>query len=146
MRSKLLIALTAVLLIGAQAGKNSPAIKDIEEANRALNEAFTKRDAEAIRRLTAEEHVAITSYYGGRQTTAEQLKTLPDLQVTEYAVGEVTVNLLTADVALVTFPLNQNGKFKQIPLARKNYVSSVWVRRNGKWLEASYQETPLSGQ
>ena len=146
MRSKLLIALAAVLLIGAEGGKTSPAVKDIEEANRTLNEAFTKRDAEAIRRLMTEEHVAITSYYGGRQTTAEQLKSLPDLQLTEYAVGEVTVNLLTADVALVTFPLMQKGKFKQIPLAPRNFVSSVWVKRNGKWLEASYQETPLSGE
>ena len=33
--------------------------------------------------------------------------------------------------------------YKGKPVAARNYVSSVWVNRDGKWLEASYHETPL---
>jgi hypothetical protein len=29
-------------------------------------------------------------------------------------------------------------------VASKNYMSAVWEIKEGKWLEASYQETPLA--
>lgn len=54
--------------------------------------------------------------------------------------------MLTADTALVTYPLSQKGKFKQRRLAPKNYASAVWVKRDGKWQEAAYQEAPLGGE
>lgn len=143
MKSKLLIVLTACLLIAAQGGQKDSVVKDVQQAIGTLNDAFTKRDADAIRRLMIEEHVSITSYYGGPQTKAEQLKSLADLQLTDYTTGELKVILLTDDAALVTYPLNQKGKYKQKPLSPRNYASAVWIKRNGKWQEASYQETPL---
>src|SRR5689334_4252430 len=63
MKSTLLIAVTAVLLVGAQAGQNDSAIKDVREAIGVLNDAFAKHDADAIRRLMTDEHLSITSYY-----------------------------------------------------------------------------------
>lgn len=146
MKSKLLLAATAVLLIGAQGGQNNSATKDVREAISVLNDAFTKRDADTIRRLMTDEHISITSYYGGPQSKAEQLKALADLQLSEYKAGELKVTMLTDDVALVTYPLDQKGKYRQKALSAKNYASAVWVKRAGKWLEASYQETALDGK
>ena len=40
--------------------------------------------------------------------------------------------------------LTQKGTYKGKPVAPKNYVAAVWVNKDGKWLEASYQETPLA--
>jgi ketosteroid isomerase-like protein len=145
-KTKMLIVLTASLLIGAGAGQDGAAVKEVEQAIRTLNEAFVKKDADTIRRLMADEHLAITAYYGGAQTKAEQLKNLPDYQVTEYTSGKTTVTLLSKDVALVSYPLTQKGTLKGKPLSQKNYAAAVWVNRDGKWLEASYQETPLGGQ
>jgi len=145
MKSKMLIVLTAGLLIGAQETNQNPAIKEVRQAIGVLNDAFTKRDADAIRKLMIDEHLSITPYYGGLVTKADQLKALPDLQLIDYVAGELKVTMLTDDAALVTYPLTQNGKFKQRALPIKNYASAVWIKRNGKWLEASYQETPLSG-
>lgn len=143
MNAKMLIVLMAGLLIGAGAGQEGAAIKEVEQAIGTLNEAFVKKDSDAIRRLMADEHLAITAYYGGAQTKAEQLKNLPEYKVTEYAAGKTTVTLLSNDVALVSYPLTQKGTFKGKPLSQKNYAAAVWVKRDGKWLEASYQETPL---
>ena len=143
MNGKILTVLVAGLLIAAGAGKEEGAGKDIEQAMQSLNDAFAKGDAAAIRRLTADEHVAITPYYGGPLPKAEQLKNLGDLKVPDYKAGEIKVTVLTKDAALVTYPLTQKGTYKGKPVAVRNFVSAVWVNRDGKWLEASYQETPL---
>src|SRR5215467_11198942 len=104
MKSKVLLILSAGLLIGAGAGKDEGAVKEIQQAMQNLNEAFAKGDAAAIRRLVADEHVAITPYYGGAMPKAEQFKGLGDLKVPDYKAGEIKVTLLTKDAALVTFP------------------------------------------
>ena len=143
MKSKVLLILSAGLLIGAGAGKDEGAVKEIQQAMQGLNDAFAKGDAAAIRRLTTEEHVAITPYYGGPVVRADQLKNLSDLKVPDYKAGEIKVTLITPDAALVTFPLTQKGTYKGKPVAAKNHVAAVWVNRDGAWLEVSYQETPV---
>src|SRR5262249_38400031 len=122
MKSVMLTALAAaVLVIGLGAAKDDEgAVKELRQAVRALNDAFAKSQPEAIKRLTTEEHVAITPYYGGLQTLAEQLKNLGDLKVPDYATGEVKVTLLTKDAALVTYPMSQKGTYKGKPVDSKN--------------------------
>jgi ketosteroid isomerase-like protein len=138
-------AAAAILAFGAGAAKDDEdAIRDIKKAMRTLNEAFAKGDADGIKRLTLDDHVAITPYFGGPKSIGEQLKNLADLKVPDYAAGEMSVKLLTKDAALVTYPLLQKGTYKGQPVHSKNYAAAVWVNRGGKWLEASYQETPLS--
>ena len=143
MRWKVLSILSVGLLVGAGAGKDEGAVKEIQQAIKSLNDAYANGDAATIRRLTADEHVAITPYYGGPIPKMEQLKNLGDLQVPEYKAGETKVTLLTKDAALVTYAMTQKGTYKGKPVAAKNYVAAVWVNRDGKWLEASYQETPV---
>ena len=142
MRSKVFMALIAGLLIGADIAQDK-ATKDVEKALGDLNEAFKKGDSDAIARLMSDSHVAITPYYGGRQTKAEQLKSLPDLKMSEYAMSDVKVTFVSKDVALVTYALKLKGTYKGKELAAKNYATALWVMQGGKWLEAFYQETAL---
>jgi len=145
MKSVMLTAVAAALVIGAGAAKEDDgAVKEIRQAMRTLNDAFAKGQPDAIKRLTTAGHVAITPYYGGPRSIAEQLNNLADLKVPEYVAGESDVQLLTKETALVTYPLTQKGTYKGKPVAPKNYVAAVWVLKDGKWLEASYQETPLA--
>jgi len=134
-------ALAAVLLLGA----DDPS-RDVEKAMNALNEAFQKGDADAVKRLMTDDHVAVTAAYGGPQDRAEQLKTLPDLKLSEYAAAKTKVLPLGKDAALVTYELTLKGTYKGKDVPRKNFASAVWVRRDGKWQEAFYQETPLDGK
>lgn len=143
MKTKLLLFLFGGLLIGAEPATDNSAIKEVEQAIRVLNEAFVKRDPEVIRRLMTDDHIAITPYYGGPHLKAEQLQTLKEHQVTDYKAEETQISLLAKDVALVRYKLTQKGTYQGKSLAPKNYASAVWVKRDGKWLEATYQETPL---
>jgi uncharacterized protein (TIGR02246 family) len=146
MKAKALL-IVAVGLFGVSVVRaDDAATKEVEKAIQALNEAFTKHDAAAIKRLTVEEHVAITPYYNGPATIAEQLKMLAEFKTTEYQVAQQQIRLIAKDTALVTYQLTQKGTYKGKELLPKNYASAVWVNRNGKWLEAFYQETALEGK
>lgn len=143
MKGKLLLAVTAALLLGADA--KDDAAKDVQKALEALNDAFSKQDEATIKKLTTDDHTAFTPY-GGKQTRAEQIKTLPDLKITEYKATDARVTMLSKDVAAVTYVLAQKGTFKGTELHPRNYATSVWVKRDGKWLEALYQETAITAK
>jgi ABC-type amino acid transport substrate-binding protein len=128
-----------------RASENDAQAKDIEEALVELSLAFKDRDVAVIKRLTTPDHIAITSFYGEPQAIAEEIDSLPDLKLTEYTEGKMNVSFLSKDVVLFTYPLQLKGTFKGKELFSKNYASSVWVKRGGKWAEAFYQETPLVG-
>lgn len=145
MKRKLLLTVAVGLLLGADAPKNDAAIKDVEKAILALNKAFEKRDTEAIKALTTDEHVSITSY-AGSQNKAAQLKDMPELKITEYKEGDLKVTLVSKDVALVRYHLTQKGTYRGKALPLKSHATAVWVQRGGKWLETAYQETPIDGK
>jgi hypothetical protein len=145
MKTKLLLMLSVGLLLGADAPKDGP-VKEIEQAMRALNEAFTKQDPVAIGKLVTENHQAITAYYGGVQNREVQMKTLPDLKMSEYQMSDVKVTMLSKETAVMTYALTLKGTYKGKELPSKSYVSAVWVLQGGKWLEAFYQETALDSK
>lgn len=148
MMSRILSLLTTVgfLLLATNARGADATIKEVEKAIGTLNEAFHKQDAKTVKRLMTEDHVAVTAYYGGAVTGAEQLATLPDLKLSEYKATGTKVTVLGKDTALVTYELALKGTFKGKEVPRRNYASAVWVKRDGAWREAFYQETPLDGK
>jgi ketosteroid isomerase-like protein len=134
----------AILLLIPSARGQDSATREVEKALKALNEAFAKGDAKAVVALTTEDHRSVTPYYGGAQTRDEQIKSLPDLKLEQYKPGPMKVRMVGADTALVTYELAMKGTYKGKPVAARSYASALWVKKGGLWLEAYYQETPLS--
>src|SRR5262249_47360939 len=134
------LLIPACLVFVPLAHAADPAAKDVEAAIRVLNDTFKTGDASKIKVLMAEDHTAVTPW-GGKQTREDQIQTLPELKLTEYDAGPMTIKMLGADGALVTYALKMKGTFKGKELPAHCYASAVWVRRDGKWLELHYQET-----
>lgn len=145
MMAGIAVMLSASLLVGAQDAGDAATIKEVEKALKILNDAFTNQDAVTIRRLMIEEHVAVTPYYG-LANKAEELRSLSDLKLTEYKASGMKVTLIARDAALITYSLKLDGTFKGKSVASRNHVVAVWVKRDGNWQEASYQETPIDGK
>ncbi len=144
MRKATLVLLAVLAMPVSSARADDKATEELLKALRTLNEAFTKSDAGAIRRLMTDDHLAITPYYdGGMATKEEQIRSLPDLKLSEYKTGKESVRFATPDVAIISYPLAMKGAFKGKPVAPKSLAVAVWVRRGGKWLETLYQETAL---
>ncbi len=118
------------------------ATKDVEKAITTLNDAFKAGAPGPIKEMLSEEHLSVTTW-GGSQTREESLKTLPDLKLKEYAVSKMKITILGPDAALVTYSLGMKGTYKGKDVPEKSFASAVWVRKDGKWLEAYYQETVL---
>jgi len=140
MFAKLLLA--ALLTATCSTVNAGDSTKEVEKAISALNDAFKAGVPGPIKSLLTEDHLSVTTW-GGRQTREESLKTLPELKLKEYAVSGMKVTLLGKEAALVTYSLGLKGTFKGKDVPEKNFASAVWVRKDGIWLEAYYQETPL---
>lgn len=140
MRRMLLALVATGLLVGAEAPGEAAARKEVVEQLKKLNDAFAQRDVATISRLVADEHVSVISP-GVRRTKTEDIRSLSDYQLTGYVMHDSKVAFLGNDTALVTYRATITGKFKGQPYPENNYVSSLWVRRGGKWVEVYYQET-----
>jgi hypothetical protein len=138
--NRFVMAVVAGLLLAADAPKEDA--KALEQSLRSLNQAYSKGDVEAIKRLTGEDLIIVMSS-GRRQTREEQLKSLADLKIGDYATDDVQIAMPTKDVAIVTFKSTVKGSFKGKELPPKMAVVTVWANRGGRWLEVFYQGTPL---
>jgi len=137
-----LMILAATGFVEARAS-DAETIAAINEAAAALDKAFEKQDVETVKKLMTPDHVAVTPYYDGVQTVADQIASLPDLKYGQTVIGEVTVELLDSDAALRTFAAKLEGTFKGRPIPRRVFISEIWVKRDGAWAEKFYQVTAL---
>lgn len=144
MKPQVLLAIVLGFVCDNVRADDAATIKDVERAIAELNNAFAKQDVATIKRLLADDHVAITPYYNGLATKEDQLKNLADLKMTEYQSSQVKITLVAKDTARITYQLAQKGTYKGKDLHPKNYAAAIWVNRQGMWLEVFYQETALT--
>lgn len=112
-------------------------------ASATLDNAFERQDAEIIKSLTTPEHVAVTPYYGRPQSVDEQIASLSELKYVQTKVGDDMITLLGPDAGLRMFTADLDGTFKGESIPKRVFVTSVMVRRDGRWLETFYQVTAL---
>ena len=118
-------------------------VEAINQAAAALDQAFERQDKDAVKRLMTPDHVAVTPYYDGPQSVADQLGSLPELKYEQKINGKPAVTVLGPDAGMRTFTAELNGSFEGKPIAGKMFVSEVWVKAGGAWLEKFYQVTAL---
>lgn len=139
----LMLFVAPVDLAGAQSNEVE-IVTAINAAAGTLDEAFVAGDAEGIRSMMTEDHVAVTPYYDGPQSVDDEIASLTDLTgYNQTIVGEVSVALLAPDVALRTFVADLEGSFKGKSLAARVFVNETLVKRNELWIERFYQVTTL---
>ncbi len=128
---------------GAKAD-DTATIAAVSAAAEALDQAFERQDAKAIEGLTTNDHIAVTPYYAGPRSVAEQVASLPELKYAQTNLDQPTVKLLSADVAMRQFRADIKGTYKTRPIPSPVYVTMLMVKRDGQWQEAFYQVTALS--
>jgi hypothetical protein len=112
-------------------------------ASATLDGAFERQNGEIIKSLTTPEHVAVTPYYGRPQSVDEQIASLSELKYVQTKVGDDKITLLGPDAGLRMFTADLDGTFKGEPIPKRVFVTSVMVRRDGRWLETFYQVTAV---
>jgi Domain of unknown function (DUF4440) len=133
----LVVLMTAAL--SPALASEAETIKAVNASSNELDKAFEQNDKAAIKALMTPDHVSVTPYYDGPQTTDDQIASLPELKWDQKIVGDVKVSLLGDDAALRTFTADLKGK----PLPAKVFATEILVKRDGKWIERFYQVTTL---
>lgn len=145
-----LIAAAALLVLSAcgsaRAAEGAPTLADVQPSIDALNEAFVKADAAAIKMYMTPDHVAITPYYGGPLKLEDQIASLANMKLAKYEAGKMQLTVLEKNVIVLSYPVSMSGTYQGKEVPRKLYASSVWVLHGEKWREAYYQETALEAK
>ena len=68
---------------------------------------------------------------------------LDGFQITKWDMVNPHVTRLDENSAIVLYAWTGSGTMGNRPLPQTTVVSTVWTRRNGKWLAAHHQETPM---
>ena len=136
----LLVALLFMFFPHADAANN----KTLEEKIVALEkdgwEAIKKKNWNALSSLMTDDFIEITDLgIRGKSEALEDLKA--SLVISEYTMGNIKVLQLGRDAVLLAYQLAQKGSYKGQDLPSKMNCSATYVRRGGKWLNASFQET-----
>ncbi len=140
MARQIILILLGILLLVAEG--RADVRKEVEKAKQVLQAAYNSRDVNVIQQGTTTDHLSITPLYQ-YFSQADQLKTLSDVKFSSYEMKDLQVIPITKEVVLLTFRADIKGTFRGSKMASKVQVVETWVKREGKWLQASYQLTPV---
>jgi hypothetical protein len=138
----LIMLLAGVMPASAQDG-NVATIEAVDNDAARVDQAFESQDAKTIKALTTSSHIAVTHYYDKPESIPEQIASLPDLKYHQTNLTEPMVTLLAPDVAMRTLTAKFDGTFRGKSLTARVFITSILVKRDGKWLERFYQVTAL---
>ncbi len=146
-----LVLLTMLLALTVAEAQNQPAAIAKSEAaekaliaqERAVHEAVTKADkASFLSLVLIPEAVWTTS--GGFVPMNLLADALEQFKVSKWDIMSPRVTWLGDDSAVVRYAWTGTGTFHDRPLASTSLASTVWTKRNGKWLAVHHQQTDLS--
>jgi len=122
----------------AQSGEN--ALRDqILAQERAGLEALKMGDLPAFAASTAENAVFVDAQ--GPATKAEVISHTAEFRLHDYTIEDVRFVPVSADSGLIIYTLTETGASHGKEFSARVHVSSLWLKRGGKWLCAFSQET-----
>jgi hypothetical protein len=137
--------LLALAITGTQdktaAKPNDTTEKMLIANERALHEAVAKADKASFLSLVLPEGTWTTRQ--GFVPMKLLVNALEQFELTKWDIVNPHVTWLNEDSAIVVYVWTGAGSFHNQPLASTTLASTVWTRRNGKWLAVHHQQTDL---
>jgi len=105
-------------------------------------EAWKNKNAEWFKTHTTEEFLSINSY--GISNKTEVIQSTPvDCDVKSFSFDNFKFVMLNETAVLLTYTVIQDAVCGGKKIPERVRASVNYVKRNGKWLEALYMETPI---
>lgn len=141
----LVCSLLLVLPTPAAAQDNADLLATLSQIEQSLWQGWKDHDLAPFRTHMADEALNIGSggISAGKQETLDFMEHNP-CDVSGFTFSDWAVHPLTDDVAILTYHATQDAVCDGETLPSPVNVSSVYVRREGQWMAASYQETPAT--
>ncbi len=115
----------------------------IMQAYHEINRAFSDNDAQTLKRMTSDDHVAVTR--GGVSNTPIWQRASKENLVgfNREIVSDVVVEEIAPGVVIQRFDAEMQGSYNGVPVPERAAVTIIWHQQDGAWVERLYQHTPL---
>ena len=140
----LLLSATVAPLASAQTPGDERLLAELTALERASWEAALKEDKDFFRTYMAPEFKGL--FADGTVADREDfLRNMDDFHLVKYSMGDVSLLRINEHAVMVLYRAGFEGVHKGKKLSQSGVESSsLYVRRDGKWLEIFYQETATS--
>jgi hypothetical protein len=105
-------------------------------------EAWKKRDGKFYSDFLSDDHLEVGGGGIGNKAEIVAFVGSPVCVVNSYSVDNFTLTVFDAKMALLTYHAEQDTTCGGKPVPSPAWVSSLYVRRGKRWLNAFYQQTP----
>ncbi len=107
-------------------------------------EAWKKRDGKFFQEFLSDDHVEV-----GLSGTASKAQVVafvdsPRCEVKSYSIDSFQLTMFGPNTALLTYHAAQNTTCDGTAVPSPVWVSSLYVRRDHRWLNVLYQHTPAA--
>lgn len=143
---KLLAAAMAIALFPIAAHAGDPLEAELVALEKASWEAWKARDARFFEGFLADDHVEVHSFGVGNKASVVAGVASPACVVEQYALRDFVFRRLADDAAMLTYRAEQKTTCNGVPVPSPVWASSVFARRDGRWVNVLYQHTALASK
>ena len=146
MTTELQTAAATLRQTSPQPGGGPPALDRILiEMEQRSWEAWKNRDSKFFEDFLSPDHVEVGFSGTADKTAVVKTVASPSCIVNSYSVANFRVTVFSPTTAVVTYRAEQDTVCSKTRVPSPVWVSSLYVRRNGRWFNALYQQTQAAG-
>jgi hypothetical protein len=105
-----------------------------------------KRDADAYKALHASNFFTVSGGGVTDRSHSEASALDAGVRFDQYDLSDFSVTFMGSDAVLVTYRVKATGLDHDRKFVMDSYATSLWMKQNGRWLNAFYQATPAKPQ
>ncbi len=136
----LLVALVISSSIYAQQSKPEDALISLEKQSW---EAWQMRDGKFFQGFLLDDHVEVGQSGLADKAAVVAFVGSPICKVESYKIDKFKVVFFDPNFAVVNYYAEQDTTCNGVKVPSPAWASSGYIRRNGRWLNALYQQTPI---
>jgi hypothetical protein len=105
-------------------------------------DAWKSRDGKFYEGFLSDDHVEVGSGGGASKSEVVAFVGSPVCVVKNFSVDHFKLTIFDSNTALLTYHAQQDTTCSGRPVPSPVWVSSLYIRHGGKWLNALYEQTP----
>ena len=141
------LAVMAVSLsVSVSRAQSSTVTAELERLERASWVAWQNHDGKFFSEFLSDDHSEVAGSGIANKQSVVSFVASGACTVSNYSLDEMNVRQLADNVAVVTYRATQNTMCGKTKVPSPAWVSSTFVKRDGRWRNAIYQQTPAPSQ